>query len=259
MIDSSDHIRFWSVVYSFESDSKLSNAQTIAHSAELLRNGIESCCLAKQKLSVSQKRLSFIFDMHSNLILQSLHLYLHYICHFSFGWFWCRSRLCVLNFLELISLSIYSYTNVRTHALAHSSFNIYSFIYLFRWYWIHYTYICYLFMLFLSCFVDRRVEPEIGSKLIYRWKFCFHFMWHTYSVSFCVVFCLLFLYVPRKNSLDNNTTNKKKGKFNWKTFVWMCQLPCMWNELLPKHRALNTMRLCRLLFLLWFSEFSPSL
>lgn len=42
--------------------------------------------------------------------------------------------------------------------------------------YITHIYICYLFMLFLSCFVDRRVEPEIGSKLIYRWKFCFHFM-----------------------------------------------------------------------------------
>lgn len=163
------------------------------------------------------------------------------------------------------NLSLCQYIHTQTYAHMHLHTVRLIFIHLFIYfgdigYITHiYIYICYLFMLFLSCFVDRRVEPEIGSKLIYRWKFCFHFMWHTYSVFFCVVFCLLFLYVPRKNSLGNNTTNKKKGKFNWKTFVWMCQLPCMWNELLPKHRALNTMRLCRLLFLLWISEFSPSL
>lgn len=158
------------------------------------------------------------------------------------------------------NLSLCQYIHTQTYAHMHLHTVRVIFIYLFRWYWIHYTYIYLLFVyaffeLFCrsSCRTRNWVEINLSMEILLSL-----YVTHV-QCFFCGVFCLLFLYVPRKNSLDNNTTNKKKGKFNWKTFVWMCQLPCMWNELLPKHRALNTMRLCRLLFLLWFSEFSPSL
>lgn len=89
---------------------------------------------------------AFIFYMHSNLILQSLaffrFLYLHYICHFSFGVFWCRSTM----YWIFWNLSRSIYTNVYTRTCTYMIF-----IYLFMRYRIHIThiFICLCFFVVL--------------------------------------------------------------------------------------------------------------
>lgn len=119
---------------------------------------------------------------------------------------------------------------------------------------------------------------KLGRNSFIDENFCFHFIWHTYDFLFFVVvvvvavvcsfvffflFCSSMYHAKIVSTTIARTRREKKKKThthsensNGKHLFNCANYFCVWNEFLPKHRPPNTMRLCRLLFLLWISEFT---